>query len=302
MIKEQVYGRYTFAAWTTQAEKEEMLTGFDKYRTSGKNGDTHSEIPGLEEELKFCRNRLQDKLVEVGIEDPESIIPDNDLDIGIHLWKTGQQGIGGHNWFPSNGIEIFMPPDTPFPNSNFRRVYFHEGSHYLRRLVVAKSKPPYGGGRTFGAGLLNNRRKSDVYEEGNAEIFALFCADEDIEISTPYPKEISFLSSMLMELSQAQRIDPLDAFKKFSKANINADFTIYRDLVAVFGIQRVRAFNNIFWEKDCGGELKYEQDYELEVTDEESQLFGDQFCQTHAAYLRGELVSFPGIKGGFRRR
>lgn len=287
MTKELVGSRISFTAATSLKGRKDIIDWMDERRINTGSELEFTEVPGLADDITYCVARLGSKLSEIGINDPASILPKPGQDVRV-VRVQSEFGISGVTFFPSTEFTIHIPSQIEFPSTEFKRVFFHESSHFIKRVVLGKSKR-FNGVVTFGGGFVTS--KGGAYEEGNAELFSLFCLEDDAELDTCYPKEVCFLTSILKKFAREKGLDPLEVYKRFARANITRDFGFQGELVDVFGTQAVRGFNN-FW---------FDEPYKPEISESERMLFGDEFCDLYTAYQEGQLIAFPGMDGGFRK-
>lgn len=125
-----------------------------------------------------------------------------------------------------------------------------------------------------------------------ADLFALYCLDENVSIETPYNLQVPFMIAMLNRYAQARNVTPLDAFKRAFRAKAERDFTFQRELTEIFGTQTIRDLNNV--------EIEFSHIANPQNLDKVAQEGGffDDYIHLRDTMNEGKPIKMRGMTGG----
>lgn len=180
--------RYVSAPTITAEEEADYLDRLkEKPRWTDRPDINPDQFSELNEETLRHLEKIKLKLVEIGIEDPYSFLPN----LSQIKFKDGSPGgMAGFCDLTGPDIAIYLPANLTFPNTGFRETLSHETAHFMKKYVLARKGP--GGEIGFvGSGFYKyGKHLNDIYEEANAELFTAFCADDNIVRKTPYDNKL----------------------------------------------------------------------------------------------------------------
>jgi len=267
----------------------------------------------LDQKEEFCLgetlSRAQQKLVELGLPDPQRKLPQR---WQLHFFNNHKKIDDVYVSELSTGIAFFVPKGMALSDTKFQYTIYHELAHYVNKTVVkivpkSESKK---GLRAHSFGFNRYTRTSadneeaieeggdlvmrGIYDEPAADLFAMYCIDDDKQtIETNYALQLPFLMCLLKEYAAVKGITALEAFKQLFVAKTQQDFGFQRELAKVFGKRFVRGINNIVVSTVCHSGVK---DAALLVALSGEGKFNQSFGALLEDVRRGESFSFPGIK------
>jgi hypothetical protein len=308
-IAENLRRKTVFTASTTPSEKEALLQkiyerqrefvgGTDELIQSYPESFIRRE-PNPQEitHLERAIDRVRQKLLDAGVPQPDALLPTLNqislVDVIDHpksRWLLPSV-CGGYGEY----IRLFLDPRRSFTlNSPEEAKFYHEALHFLVKVVVEPQ--PRGDDiepRLIASGLHRPTPPGDdrpigIPLEGLADLFASFCRD-DIHYCI-YILDDAFDIALIANFATRSKITPLDALKKFFRANILRDFSLQKELLTAFGSENVRYLNRIqrpLWEPD----------YPLVLEDVATKLgFQKDYIEIRQKLTEGKTVNLPGTQ------
>ena len=199
------------------------------------------------------------KLEALGLENVQAILPQLEQMIIVDVdsqnrYQKGNESVDGGLSLYGEYIRINLPKEMKITDPQVKRAIFHELSHFVSTQVIKIDSQENQGFRPGALGF--NRSVIDketgrenmrgIWEESTAELFALFCLDQDIEATTVYRIQFPFMLSFVEKLADLKGdLSTFEAFKLIYKGKTTRDFNVQRELVEAFGSEVVRKINNI---------------------------------------------------------
>jgi len=242
------------------------------------------------------------KLESLGVKDAHTLLPIR-KQIAIRYQSSwGMVSNEGSGLTGPNGefIEWSIPETMQTTEPKAVSKLFHELSHFVTQRVIKLKKKGSKVTRfsSQSIGFLRDREdtlrfgKRGPFEEGPAELFTLYCFDnKDAQISTVYRLQVPFTIAWLTKFAEKRNITPMEAFAKFYTAKTHQDYSFYKDLVDVFGVDMVRKLNNV--------RIRQSEIIKPEELDEVAKLgeFGKEYEGLLSDLDQGHGISFPGMRG-----
>jgi hypothetical protein len=259
-----------FAKSLTPSEKEDISR-----RTSG--------IPNISEELqegvRIVEKSPEDvatlqgwldiaasKLALLGFEDPLDVLPSTDSIIITEREPTGdplEEAGGGAVGRDSEGVKylrLHKWAGSQLSSRDNEKIFYHEASHFLARSSVRRSlydeedhylfDDGFGrGGDVMAPSSVGGNMNRGIWEEGPADIFAAFCAED--QISTVYPGRVALYIALTKDLSEklsirdGEEISEIETFALLLRSHTQRDFSFQRVLRDIYGTDFVKKINNI---------------------------------------------------------
>lgn len=306
---EENEGRIGFAKFTTPEDQTRILNKL-------KDGDdkdwintpdiSYSEVYGLSEEFFRQMKVARNKLTEMGMKDSSILLPTLEQVVLKYNQSWGWGSVSGACDEYGRNIMIRLDRSMSFPNELLDRAVYHETEHFLRKHIFKKGtkgnlKLDEASIETVGVGFVRNtsRGHKDLFEEATAELFALYCLNDDVVIATSYAEEVCFVAALLKKFADKKGVEGIEAFKKLVKANITRDFSFQRELVEVFGKEAVKEFNNFeWWEAKAVSVPEEERLHPEKLADLGG--FREEYDNFKKAINEGQFVTLSGMRGAFR--
>ncbi len=287
-----------FAASIPPSEQPYVLEKIRAY--AKKENQKNRPLYSIEKEFlsDFVLPKAEEKLIEIGIQNPGNRLPGVDEFIINEYRNPYGQVVGGFVRELEQNIVMEVSEGIFLTHPAARSILFHEIGHFVTPQVIGRSiNSGFEEYRSLAWGFQRNMEtgiRYGIYEEPSAAIFSLYCLDSD-EAGTPvhYTISVPFFISLLTRFAEKAGLTPLEAFKEFFKAKVERDFSFQQKLVRLFSRDFVKMLNSV---------------PEGEIFDMRKKLntlsavggFRDEYYSLQKNMDGGKKVYFPGIKGWLR--
>lgn len=295
-------------------------------RKEVREGYRRKELNRDETELvHIALEHAAEKLKLIGVNEPEKLLP-RPSQVYFIVRPSNlpyERPSGGAPEF-GNGIRIVLSEEEFLDAEFVQKIFFHELSHFISLRIIhsylQKADPDDPDeeamliSRVLGVGFsartnMTGTYRSNIFEEPLADYFAVFCLEgfdnlkrgEVLNVEIAYVEQTAFFFAFIINLAARTGEDPLSIFKIIFKAKISRDFSVFKDIIQVYGdkgtdftkaLLRVETY--LFGEKDEGGN---KVSVKVSALAKVAQLggFETDFIKILARFQAGEEVQCPGL-------
>ncbi|HBO10721.1 TPA: hypothetical protein DD448_02120, partial [Candidatus Collierbacteria bacterium] len=206
---------------------------------------------------------------------------------------------GGETDAYGTTIEINLPTDMGLLDQQAQAIIIHEISHFITKKVIQFNPNPrkntYDLIQSGFMKYVNNRELKGAGEEAMADLFAAYVMhNSGITFATPYELDNAFMLSMIETIRDRSSMSALEAFKRLFVAKTELDYSVFKDLVSIFGNDFVRTLNTTLeptYNRDATDEQK------AEIIRQLAKLggFESRFMELYSAHQNGKIIDISDI-------
>lgn len=201
--------------------------------------------------LEIAKNKLE----ELGVLNVTLRLPKIDQVVFTRQIKeTDEDSVGGCSSQKKEYLRVDLLGSSKFSDPETHFAFFHEISHIIASTILKSSEDNgfstsiegftrEGKGKRGGP-LQNLQLGLGLWEEWQADLFAIYCLDQS-KIKTPYYHEDAFGVALIKNFALKKDIDERNAFADFFRARVTQDFSFQGELVKMYGTDFVKALNNV---------------------------------------------------------